>query len=196
MNFGAKYPYKIRFEGQIWRFWTATLLSYGILGLAGSIAINATFGLVLEHIIKAKNMIILYLISTFGTNLIGCLGSDNIGVARNGPLTSFIGCFLAFFLINWDELAPFEKYRSKFPFLLSMIIIMVILLDFFKNGDPWGDLGGAISGFLLGLVLIHPILEGEKKRKIKIYGGLCLFGFLSISLICFFAISNPEPLNF
>lgn len=194
ISFGGRYPYKIRFEGQIWRFWTAELLSSSISKFTAALATNMTFGLAFEVIVKPKNMIIFVLCTFFAENLMGSLG-DDISFGSRDTLLALIGGLLSFFLINWNELASINEYRSKFAIMLGIIAVLILLINFLFKGDPWGALGGIIAGFLLGFVLIKPILDGEKPRKMKLYGGLCLFLFLSIGLILFFTVANPQPLD-
>lgn len=156
------------------------------------------FGLSMEVSLGTKNMIFLYFLSGFGGYLVSSLASDSISVGASGSILGILGCYLGYFIKNWDELGPLGSLRYTFLCLL----LMLVLLNFAAGSgqrnsiDGWGHFGGFVTGLLLGLVIVKPIFNGEKQKKMRLYGIVTVSAMLLICFICFYTSSDPIGFNY
>jgi len=122
----------------------------------------------------------LYVISGVGGSLLSSLFMvSNISVGASGALFGLLGSMLSELITNWTI------YENKFAALLTLVMIIVINLavGILPHVDNFAHLGGFMSGFCLGFVLlIRPQFgyinqknsplgfpAGVTKQKFKIY---------------------------
>ncbi|RWW80648.1 hypothetical protein BHE74_00010998 [Ensete ventricosum] len=94
---------------------------------------------------------ILYLLSGFGGAVLSALLlKNNISVGASGALFGLLGAMLSELIINWTI------YSNRVAALLTLMVIIVINLGIglFPHVDNFAHIGGFLSGFLLGFVLL------------------------------------------
>jgi len=197
VSFGAKYTYAMKYKFQIWRFITPILLHGSFMHLFSNLISQMIFGLALEVTLGTFSMLYLYFISGFGGCLISSLANDSISVGASGAILGIMGCYLAYFIKNWTELSALGSMRYTFLCLLSLIVLLNFSSSATKKTstvDGWGHFGGLITGLLFGLIIVKPIFNGEKQKKMRFYGLILLTAMLFICFICFYTTKDPNPL--
>ncbi|KAG1371711.1 RHOMBOID-like protein 1 [Cocos nucifera] len=140
----------------------------------------------------------LYVIAGFGGSLLSALFiRTSISVGASGALFGLLGAMLSELITNWTI------YANKFAALLTLVIIIAINLavGILPHVDNFAHVGGFITGFFLGFViLIRPQFgyisqknaplgrySGSIKRKHKMYQYV-LWIIAAIALIVGFAV--------
>ncbi|KAG6520732.1 hypothetical protein ZIOFF_017792 [Zingiber officinale] len=92
-----------------------------------------------------------YILSGFGGAVLSALLlRNNISVGASGALFGLLGSMLSELVINW------AIYSNRIAALLTLIVIIIInlVIGLFPSVDNFAHIGGFLSGFLLGFVLL------------------------------------------
>ncbi|KAK6142170.1 hypothetical protein DH2020_005225 [Rehmannia glutinosa] len=135
----------------------ATLLNIGALEVKKVVQEHQAWRLV------SLRVGLLYVISGIGGSLLSSLFVRNtISVGASGALFGLLGAMLSELLVNWTI------YENKLESLLSLLLIILInmAVGILPHVDNFAHLGGFITGFLLGFVLlIRPQFGYINKKK-------------------------------
>ncbi|XP_039128776.1 RHOMBOID-like protein 1 isoform X3 [Dioscorea cayenensis subsp. rotundata] len=199
------------FAGFLGRFSFQPLKENPLIGPSSS-ALEKMGGLDVQKVVGEHQVRIglLYVISGFGGSLMSSLFSQTtIGVGASGALFGLLGGMLSELIMNWTI------YANKLAALLTLILVIAINLavGILPHVDNFAHIGGFVSGFLLGFVILirpqfgwvskkHTPLgypAGPVKRKHKIYqyilwifaAILLTFGF-TVALIMLFRGFNAN----
>ena len=196
IKFGAKYTYAMKYKFHIWRFITPLLLHANFMHLFSNLISQAIFGLALETTLGALKITLLYFLSGFGGVLLSSLLNDNIAVGASTAVFGILACYVSFYILNWNELAIFGTMRYTFLCIILLLMGLNLLSGVVANNtiDNWGHFGGLITGLLLGLIIINPIVVGEKQKKLRFYSIIMLSVEMVISFICFYTTADPSPI--
>ncbi|PKA46540.1 hypothetical protein AXF42_Ash012673 [Apostasia shenzhenica] len=102
-------------------------------------------------LIRSVRIGIIYLLSGFGGSILSSLFIRNsISVGASGALFGLLGAMLSELITNWTI------YTNKAAALLTLLIIIVINLavGILPHVDNFAHIGGFLTGFLLGFVLL------------------------------------------
>ncbi|KAF5192902.1 Rhomboid-like protein, partial [Thalictrum thalictroides] len=94
---------------------------------------------------------IIYLVSGFGGSVLSTLFIRNsISVGASGALFGLLGAMLSELVTNWTI------YTNKIAALLTLVFIIAINLavGILPHVDNFAHIGGFLTGFLLGFVLL------------------------------------------
>ncbi|KAG5550239.1 hypothetical protein RHGRI_015262 [Rhododendron griersonianum] len=194
---GALDVSKVVHRHQGWRLITCIWLHAGVFHLLANMLSLVIIGILLEQEFGFARIGLLYLIAGFGGSLLSALFiRSNISVGASGALFGLLGAMLSELLTNWTS------YVNKVAALLTLVIIVVINLamGILPHVDNFAHIGGFLSGFLLGFVLlIRPqfgwVSRGyvppghSTKPKFKIYQRILWI----ISLILLIVGLNDAP---
>jgi len=139
-------------KGQVWRLFTYQFVHLYFLHLFFNMYSLVYIGLMIEHKLKSKNFIAIYLISGFCGGLTSIMMHDiGFGIGASGAVMGVFGAFLALLVSN-----TFEKNATK-ALLISTVIVTAFTLI---NGlsamiDNAAHIGGLISGFILTYFLVN-----------------------------------------
>lgn len=162
LDTGALDSDKVVNHGQGWRLFTCMWLHAGVIHLVSNMLSFWWIGLPLQRDFGTVKIAIIYLLSGFGGSLMSALFIINsISVGASGAVMGLLGATLADLLINWG------RYTSRVAALCSLffIIAITLILGLMPYVDNFCHIGGFVSGFLLGLLLlVHPKLEWEQLR--------------------------------
>ncbi|KAG5544604.1 hypothetical protein RHGRI_017139 [Rhododendron griersonianum] len=109
---------------------------------------------------------IIYILSGFSGSLVAVLFlEDRPSVTSSGALFGLLGAMLSGLLRNWNF------YSNKFAAIVAILSILVInlMLGLLPYVNNFANIGGFISGFLLGLVLLFSPRLGQMPHS---KGGL------------------------
>lgn len=182
MLFGAMQNNFIIETGQYWRLITPIFVHVGLMHLV----VNSVFlyfaGTQLEALLGHFRFLVVYLLSGLAGNLLSfAFGAPDVPSA--GASSAVFGLFGLFVALG-------RVYRNHPSIqMMSQQMLTLILVNLFFNifsltTNIWAHLGGAIGGFLLGLIVTAPILkntrfEGDKDIHRQIRAGI-LFVFMLV----------------
>lgn len=142
---------KVVHEHQGWRLVTCMWLHAGIIHLLANMLSLVFIGIRLEQQFGFVRIGIIYLLSGLGGSVLSALFMQNsISVGASGALFGLLGAMLSELITNW------ALYSNKAAALLTLVVIIVINLavGILPHVDNFAHIGGFLTGFLLGFVLL------------------------------------------
>lgn len=148
--------------GEWWRIFSAIFLHAGFMHVLFNMFSLYLFGPELERIAGKARFTTIYLISGIVGNVATYLFYD-ISYASLGASGAVFGIFGAFGALVYYTRRTMPMLRKL---ILPIIIISVIMTFLQSNVNIYAHLGGLVTGFLLGLVYLHPkrILSWRKQN--------------------------------
>ncbi|KAJ3682115.1 hypothetical protein LUZ60_014688 [Juncus effusus] len=138
-------------EHQSWRLVTCIWLHAGVVHLLANMLSLVFIGIRLEQQFGFVRICAIYLLSGFGGSIMSSLFIRNsISVGASGALIGLLGAMLSELFTNWTI------YTNKVAALLTLLFIIAInlALGMLPRVDNFAHIGGFLSGFLLGFVLL------------------------------------------
>nr|AIY60690.1 rhomboid protein Panut5887 [Pandanus utilis] len=151
LKMGALEVTKVVQQHQGWRLITCIWLHAGVVHILANMLSLLFIGIRLEQEFGFVRIGLLYVISGFGGSLLSALFiQSSISVGASGALFGLLGAMLSELITNWTI------YANKLAALLTLLFIVVINLavGILPHVDNFAHIGGFISGFLLGFVLL------------------------------------------
>ncbi|GAA0148755.1 hypothetical protein Leryth_008909 [Lithospermum erythrorhizon] len=142
---------KVVHEHQTWRLITCIWLHAGVIHVVANMFSLVFIGIRLEQQFGFVRVGVIYLLSGIGGSILSSLFIQNsISVGASGALFGLLGAMLSELLTNWSI------YSNKAAALFTLIIIILINLavGILPHVDNFAHIGGFISGFLLGFILL------------------------------------------
>lgn len=159
---GALEVNKVVHQHQEWRLITSIWVHAGVVHLLANMISLLFIGIRLEREFGFVKIGLLYIISGFGANILSSLFlQSTISVGASGALFGLLGAMLSELLTNW------AIYANKCAALLTLTLIIVINLamGILPHMDNFAHIGGFITGFLLGFILlIRPQFEWVSRK--------------------------------
>ncbi|XP_044477285.1 RHOMBOID-like protein 1 isoform X2 [Mangifera indica] len=161
---GALVIEKVTKQHQTWRLFTCVWLHGGVFHLLTNMLSLLFIGIRLEQEFGFVRIGLLYVISGFGGGIISALFlRQSISVGASGALFGLLGAMLSELIANWTI------YANKFAAMLTLIFIITVNLamGILPHVDNFAHIGGFLSGFLLGFVLlIRPQFGWVRQRSV------------------------------
>ncbi|XBI24750.1 RHOMBOID-like protein 1 [Triticum dicoccoides] len=196
LEMGALETGKVARDHEWWRLITCIWLHAGVIHILANMLSLLMIGIRLEKEFGFLRIGTLYVISGVGGSLLSALFMvSNISVGASGALFGLLGSMLSELITNWTI------YENKCAALLTLVMIIVINLavGILPHVDNFAHIGGFVSGFFLGFVLLmRPqfgyinqknsrlgVHSGTPKSKYKIY-QIVLLVIALVILICGF----------
>ncbi|XP_059458677.1 RHOMBOID-like protein 5 [Corylus avellana] len=145
-----------------WRLLSCMWLHVGVVHLIANMLSLLFIGIRLEQEFGFVRIGVLYLLSGFGGSLLSALNSkSSISVGASGALFGLLGAMLSELLTNWTI------YANKCAALVTLVVIIALNLavGFLPRVDNSAHIGGFVSGFLLGFILLVRPQFGFVSRK-------------------------------
>ncbi|KAL4188214.1 hypothetical protein AMTRI_Chr09g22800 [Amborella trichopoda] len=142
---------KVVHRHQGWRLITCIWLHAGVIHLLANMLSLVFIGIRLEQQFGFVRIGVIYLLSGFGGSILSSLFiQNNISVGASGALFGLLGAMLSELLTNWTI------YSNKLAALVTLIMIVAINLavGILPHVDNFAHIGGFLSGFLLGFILL------------------------------------------
>ncbi|KAH1106265.1 hypothetical protein J1N35_010033 [Gossypium stocksii] len=142
---------KVAHGKQGWRLITCIWLHAGVIHLLANMLSLVFIGIRLEQQFGFLRIGLIYLLSGFGGSILSSLFiQDNISVGASGALFGLLGAMLSELLTNWTI------YTNKAAALITLVVIIAINLavGILPHVDNFAHIGGFLTGFLLGFVLL------------------------------------------
>nr|GME00413.1 RHOMBOID-like protein 2 [Ipomoea batatas] len=178
---------KIVNDHQGWRLFSCIWLHAGVVHLLANMLSLVFIGIRLEQQFGFVRVGLIYLLSGIGGSVMSSLFiQHSISVGASGAVFGLLGAMLSELITNWTI------YANKAAALFTLVVIIAINLavGILPHVDNFAHIGGFISGFLLGFVLLlrpqfgwlerqNLPAEGRHKSKHTIYQ----YVFLVVALI-------------
>ncbi|KAK6947732.1 Peptidase S54, rhomboid domain [Dillenia turbinata] len=179
LKLGALEWDKIVHQHQGWRLLTCMWLHAGVIHLLANMLSLVFIGIRLEQQFGFIRVGVIYFVSGLGGSILSSLfiqSSNNISVGASGALFGLLGAMLSELLTNWTI------YSNKAAALLTLVVVIVInlALGILPHVDNFAHIGGFLTGFFLGFVLLvrpqfgwverqHLPSGARGKSKYKVY---------------------------
>lgn len=184
---------KVVHGNQGWRLITCIWLHAGVIHLLANMLSLVFIGIRLEQQFGFVRVGLIYLISGLGGSILSSLFIQrNISVGASGALFGLLGAMLSELLTNWTI------YSNKAAALFTLIVIIAINLavGILPHVDNFAHIGGFLTGFLLGFVLLirpqfgylesrHLPANTRVKSKHKAYQYILLLAAVALVIVWF-----------
>lgn len=172
------------------------LLHGGILHLLMNGMAELRLALFIERRIGLAYTAALYIIGTIGgTVLSGCLSPKTaVSVGASSALMAMLGAYTADVLLNWSRTPPMARRAQLAQCIVWIVLVMLIsLLPFVDAG---AHLGGLVTGFLVGTLLLLPKspLEPKMRQNVLIGASSTLFVYTLTTFLVLFLAVEPGPI--
>ncbi len=166
VDHGAMYT-PLVLEGQYWRLFSSVFLHFGFEHLAYNMFSLIFLGDILESIVGPVRYLVIYLVGGLGGNALSLFMSveGNITKVSAGASGAIFAVMGAFFYIAIRNRKRFGKEGMQRLGIMVVLMIMQGLVD--RGVDQSAHMGGMITGFLLGILLYHPHIPGQRKERVS-----------------------------
>ncbi|KAM0838188.1 hypothetical protein ACQ4PT_061143 [Festuca glaucescens] len=150
-KYGGLDRYKVVHGNQAWRLETSTWLHAGLIHLGANMISLIFVGVRLEQQFGFWKVGLVYLISGLGGSVLSVLFIRNgVSVGASGALFGLLGAMLSELITNWTI------YSNRIAAMANLLIIAAINLaiGILPHVDNFAHIGGFVTGFLLGFVLL------------------------------------------
>jgi rhomboid protease GluP len=162
-------------DGEWWRLGTSMFLHFGIVHLLVNMWVLYVNGRLVERMFGSVRYLILYLFA----GLLGSLASTAWHPATNsagasGAIFGVIGGMMAFF-VSKKSRVPREVLQAQGRSIAVFAVYNIAFGLAYPGIDNAAHLGGAVGGFLVGLVLARPLTpEARAKPKVLFVAGVAV----------------------
>jgi len=158
---GAKNAYFVVEEYQYWRFLTAPFMSVGIIHLLCTVGILLETGAFFEREWGSINWLIVLATSSIGATLYSCIFSpDTVSVMSSATVVGLFGakCSTLILTVGTDLLSGDGNINEELDMGTVINIVcsfaFTMMLAIFPYVDFSGHLGGFMTGFFVGMILL------------------------------------------
>ncbi|KPN95774.1 rhomboid family intramembrane serine protease [Lysinibacillus sp. ZYM-1] len=160
-NYGIQANFLIQ-NGEWWRVFSAMFLHAGFMHMFFNMFSLYLFGPELEKIAGKARFITIYLVSGIVGNMATYIfyNSNYTSLGASGAIFGIFGAFGALVYYTRRTMPMLRKL------ILPIIVISVIMTFLQPNVNVNAHLGGLVTGFILGLIYLHPkrILSWRKQK--------------------------------
>ncbi|KAM7253883.1 hypothetical protein ACFE04_031565 [Oxalis oulophora] len=155
----------VQHKNQWWRLFSCMWLHAGLIHLLANMLSLLFIGIQLEQEFGFLRIGLLYVLSGLGGSLMSCLNQVEsrltISVGASGALFGLLGAMLSELITNWTI------YSNKCVAVTTLILVIGLNLavGFLPHVDNSAHIGGFISGFLLGFILLLRPQYGYVSRR-------------------------------
>lgn len=149
-------------HGKGWRLVSTIVVNGGVLQLIFNLIVLLIVGTRMEYTFWLLRVSIVYAISGFGGSVLSALFIQNqVFAGAGGAIMGLIGAGLADLFMNWPVT------QRKILKLGDLILFALISLGFglMPQVDNFANVGGLVTGFLLGLALLKRPQKGFKDTR-------------------------------
>ena len=175
---GANDGARVVLRHEAWRLPASVFIHGGLIHLAVNMWCLFNIGPLVERLFGNVVTAVLYLAAGVG----GAIASmaalpGRVSVGASGAIFGLLGALLAFLLINRRSVPAtvLSPLRSS---ALSFVVFNTLFAAAVPNIDQWAHMGGLVTGFLGGLVLIRPwpVIRSRWLTLRRLTLGLALVG--------------------
>ncbi|KAK3039285.1 hypothetical protein RJ639_027989 [Escallonia herrerae] len=147
---------------QGWRLLSCIWLHAGVVHLVINMFCLVFIGIRLEQQFGFVRIGVIYLLSGFGGSVLSALFIQKyISVGASGTLFGLLGAMLSELITNWT----IYTNRAAAVFTLLFVVIINLAVGILPHVDNFAHIGGFLTGFLLGFVLLPRPQFGWIERR-------------------------------
>lgn len=183
-------------RGELWRLITPVMLHANLSHLLFNVFFQLRMGFGMEKQFGRDKMMLMYFAcGVFGNLMSVMVDPYKLAVGASTAGFGLIGVWLAEILLSWDVLGP-ARERTVI-WIVFMLISVSTMSSMTPNMDIWGHFGGALGGFLLGIVLAEmpeqnrPSWYSDARAAAVL--GLLTFAGGGLGRVLLFNPTNPMP---
>ena len=169
-------------DGEWWRLFTSMFIHFGLPHLVFNMLALGMFGPIVERLYGSVNYLLVYVVAGIGGGLASVAWQPTINSAgASGAIFGVLGALLAAQLRAGDTF-PTDILR---PLRTTALLFLGASLyaGFKLQGiDNAAHLGGAVSGFMVGLVAARPITGSSSYSRSDLRGSLQLIPAAAVVL--------------
>ncbi|CAI2376820.1 unnamed protein product [Moneuplotes crassus] len=192
-SFGAKNPYKIRNNYEVFRWVVPIFLHANFMHIFFNSVTLFWVGFNIEHNIGALQFFIVYMLSGIGGFIFSSCVSDSIAVGASGAIFGIISVMFVNLLMNWRAL---YNSGALMPTLIMILLLVLMAFASGDNADTYGHFGGLLTGFLLGVIYYKYDTHGrENTKRLSFAGWVALFFYVGLTaglVTVFFTVRHPS----
>lgn len=185
-NFG---PYTN--DGQGWRLFTCCFLHIGIVHLFFNMWALLMVGPQMERLLGNVGFLILYIVA----GLVGSIVSVwwhtlVVSAGASGAIFGIFGAMLGFLVLHKASM-PSVIYRQVWSSGVALLVFNFVFAAGAPGIDAAAHFGGALAGFVAGMLLSQPL--DEKTRGMRLWRNLLLLVLASAMITpAFFYLPKPQ----
>lgn len=144
---------------QPWRLIMASFLHGGLLHIGFNMWVLMDIGPQIEELYGSARYLFMYVVTGIGAYLLSSL-VGHFSIGGSGSLLGLIGVLLA--VTTNRRSASMQMLRSQ---LIKWLIYIAIMGFMFSGIDNFAHLGGLISGFILGKIMVDRAPSSPEERR-------------------------------
>lgn len=171
---------------QPWRLVMASFLHGGLLHIGFNMWVLMDIGPQIEELYGSARYLFMYVITGIGAYLLSSL-VGHFSIGGSGSLLGLIGVLLA--LTTNRQSASMQMLRSQ---LIKWLVYIAIMGFMFSGIDNFAHLGGLVSGFILGKIMVDRAPSSpEERRNANILGWATAVAVAASLVMVAFGIFGP-----
>lgn len=182
---GASLPLVYNLQ-QPWRFVTAVFLHASILHILFNMWVLMDIGPIIEEMYGSARYVFIFVVTGIGGYILSSL-VGNFSIGASGALLGLIGVLLA--MSMGRQTASMRMLRSQMIRWLIYILVFGLVM---RGIDNFAHLGGLVTGFVLGKMMVSrpPVSTAERKRAYALgwTAGLAVAASLALMVLANFRI--------
>ena len=189
VKFGSTDFEKMRYDYELWRFFTAGFLNGNLLQLFIAAVFQFIIGFRVEPSVGTLKTAAVYIVSIIGSSFFSTMCAPSWETVGESGLPGLLMSIVPWIMLNWNSLAE-HPMRTCTIIWVVCFIIFGFLFGFgtFRGIDFFSTFGSLLTGFTMGLAIYTTMKpEMEPSAKIMKFSGLgVLLFYFGLSIILFF----------
>lgn len=173
LGWGGRYGPKID-DGDWWRWFTSPLIHQSFQHVLGNMTLLATLAAHLEHNHGTWRIVLVYLLSSVGGNLMSAAFEDGcvVVVGSSGAVFGFVGLFAGDAVLNFDSM---RRPLLRIGILLIFVAFFIVTTINGRAGlnvSHFSHLGGLLCGLFPPFLFLPNLKRQQSERTKKVLCGL------------------------
>lgn len=179
LGWGGRYGPKID-DGDWWRWFTSPLVHQSFQHVLGNMTLLAALAAHLEHNHGTWRIVLVYLLSSVGGNLMSAAFEDGcvVVVGSSGAVFGFVGLFAGDAVLNFDSM---RRPLLRIGILLIFVAFFIVTTINGRAGinvSHFSHLGGLLCGLFPPFLFLPNLKRQQSERTKKVLCGLELSRFV------------------
>ncbi|KAG2217162.1 hypothetical protein INT45_003053 [Circinella minor] len=180
---------------QGFRFITPLFVHSGLIQLGCNMIAHIILASRLECITSSLNLALVFFVSGIFGNLFGAnfspITSQSVGCSS--AILGMTACLFVDLILSWKKLVQPIRHLAK----IIILTVFCFTLGILPGADNYSDVGGFVSGLLLGIMVVPPVSRMNRKKMICLWmiRFIALGGLISLFIIMstrFYAADEPD----